>query len=207
MTAQPQSPKKLKTLDDVDEALHELSWIDHQLQKLKASAQQEIDALKLRQADRFICQIDGEMMPMVKRRDAVELLVRAWCDAHLAGHLVDDKKSRDLPHGVVGFRQSPLKVELGDGVTEAAVLDKLDHKTDFRQWAVDLLAKLLGKHVLGIFLAVDFKLSFAKMLSALKERRIDEKALTGLGLVVRPPADQVVIKPATYVVDASAARD
>lgn len=204
MVAQPQAPRKLKSLEDVDQAMHELSWLDHEDERRNAICQQEINALKTKQADRFTVQIEGELMPLAHRRQFVEQQVAKWCDKHLATHLPEDKKSMAIAHGELGYRAQPMKVELGEGVKADDVLDKLDRKTSFKECIMDLLSKAFARHVLGNFIEIKASLSFSKILNAFKENRVQEKMLNSVGLLVTRPEDKLFIKPARYQCDANA---
>lgn len=202
MTApQPKAPSEINTLEDASLALHELSWLEYEHSVRQAKAKKEIDAVVARQADLFAVRIDDELVPIVDRRAAVEEQLSAWCKEHLKENLPEGKKSADLPHGTLGFRQTPLGVELADGVVVDDVLNKLDRKTDFRMMINKILEKLIGKHVLSYFMVIDYKLSFSKILNALKAGAVDQKSLKPLGIVIREPKDVLFIKPATYAAD------
>lgn len=204
MVAQPTAPRKLKSLDDVDQALHELSWLEHEDARRNAICKQELDQVKVKQADRFTVQIDGELMPLAQRRQFLEEQIAAWCDKYLATHLPDGKKSMAIAHGEVGYRAQPLSVGLGEGVTEDSVMDKLDRKTNYKEHILNLFNKIFGRHMLGWFVTIEAKLSKSKIVAAFKEQRVDEKTLSGLGLIVNRPEDKLYIKPARYQVDANA---
>lgn len=196
-----QAPKKLKTLDDVDQALHELSYLEHERQRSEIICQQELDAVKQRQADKFVLQIDSELLPISQRQETVSNLVTEWCDKQLQSHLPEGKKSIDLPHGTLGLRALPLKIECDEGVAPKNVLEKLDKKTNFWQCLTDLLSKMFSRHLLSDFITIEPKLSFTAILKSYKEHRVDAKALNQLGLVVREPVDQLYIKPGRYETD------
>lgn len=204
MVAQPTAPRKLKSLDDVDQALHELSWLEHEDARRNAICKQELDAVKVKQADRFTLQIEGELMPLAQRRQFLEEQIAAWCEKHLATHLPEGKKSMNIAHGELGYRAQPMSVGLAEGVKADDVLDKLDRKTSYKERITDLFNKAFGRFMLGWFVAIKAELSMAKIISAFKEQRVDEKTLNSLGLQVNRPDDKLFIKPARYQVDANA---
>jgi hypothetical protein len=202
--AQVQAPEKIKTIDDVKSAMHELSWLDHERERRDALCQQEIDALRKRQADRYIIEVDGCLMPLTERRALVNEKVEAWAEKDLPALLPEDKKSLELAHGTLGYRQQPLRVTFAEGMDEQKVLDKIDKKTSFREYLVGLFDRLLSKTALSVLITIAPKLSMSSITKAYKESRIDKPTLKQIGLIVIEARDELYIKPARYQDDSLA---
>lgn len=195
------SPSKLKTLEEIDQALYELSWIDHQQRIIDAQNQQEIDALKKSQASRFDLLVEGVPTTLAERRQTVSAAIQVWSGKHLDEHLVEPKRSLDLPHGTVGKRSLPLAIECSEGVKPRDVIDKLDHKTGFRQAITDLAMKVIGRCTLGMFVEFKPQLSMISLRNAYKAKRVTDRALNSLGLQVRKESDEMFHEPARYETD------
>lgn len=196
-----ESASKLKTLADVDEALHELSWLGHQHQATQASIQQELAALKTNRQDRFDIVINGKSITLTERMQQVQSALQTWCDGALDEHLVEPKKSLDMAHGRVGKRTLPLTIECSEGMKPNDVFDKLDRKVGFREKLTEIANKIIGKFTLGMFIEFKPALSMVSLRNAFKADRINAKTLNSYGLSVRKESEQTFFEPAQYETD------
>jgi hypothetical protein len=194
----------IKSIEDADLALAELSWLDNERAKVAAAIKQQVDAIKTASAKKEILIIDNTETTLGDRAKYLHDLLTPWVLKNAKAHVPEKKKSVDLPHGTIGLRQQPLVVAFADGVNEMAVLDAIDAQADgivgtIRAWAIKRLknlASLFVKDVLTIGVIVNLK----GVKDALEDGRITREQVESLGLAIRDPYDDAVIKPAKTVV-------
>lgn len=204
LTPPVQSPAKLKSLFDVDQALHELSWVRHEQRKIDAAIQQEIDKLKGERQSKYQVMINGSESSLAERQSSLQQSLTTWCNHYLDGHLETEPKKRlDLPHGRVGQRTLPLAIECSEGVKPKDVFDKLDRKCGFREKINEIAAKVIGRFTLGMFVEFKPALSMVGLRNAFKAQRVDEKTLNTFGLSVRKESEEIFFDSAEYQTDAN----
>ncbi|MEI8017493.1 MAG: host-nuclease inhibitor Gam family protein [Schlesneria sp.] len=202
----------VKSLDDVDPVLHELSWLHSEQDRLDALAKQKIDSIKKEFQEKAVVTIcdtteGGEdiedTVTFADRIDALEKPLGTWVAKNLRKHLDGKKKSIDFPHGTIGLRQQPLVVEIPEGTSEKVILDTVDNEAEgiigtIRGWAVRRL-KTLACFV-GDVLKIEVKLNLKGIKDALEDKRLTKEQIEALGLTIREASDDAVLKPAKTVV-------
>jgi phage host-nuclease inhibitor protein Gam len=91
------SPKKLESLEDVDDTLREIGLLEREIESLDAEAQKRIGDIKREAAEQ------GE--PHRKRIAELSAKVGAFAEYN-KGELFKDRKSIELSFGVFGFRKT-----------------------------------------------------------------------------------------------------
>ena len=84
---------RLRSADDLDRALAELSWIDAESKRVEAACQKEISAIKARYQEQLVCEIDDESLPLVDRRSTLAEAVEKFAAKKRDALLDDGKKS------------------------------------------------------------------------------------------------------------------
>ena len=201
----------VKSLDDIDPVLHELSWLHSEQDRLDALAKQKIDSIKKEFQEKAVVTIPSEVdggctdqtVTFSDRIEALEKPLGAWVSKNLRKHLDGKKKSIDLPHGTIGLRQQPLVIEIPDGTSEAVILDTIDAEADgiigaIRGWAIKKLKSLAC--LIGDVLKIETKINLKGIKDAFEEKRLTRDQIESLGLTIREASDDAVLKPAKTVV-------
>lgn len=111
----------IQTIDDVDNALHEMSWLTSLQESIEAPAKAKIEALKNDSKAKLKIEIDGQPLTIQQRWEALKNAVLTWCVPHLKQHLANGKKSLKLSHGELKTRKNEAAVKIAEGQTEAEV--------------------------------------------------------------------------------------
>lgn len=91
------SPKKLESLEDVDDTLREIGLLERELEALDSDAQKRIGEIKHEAAEQ------GE--PHRKRIAELSAKIGAFAEYNKAD-LFKDRKSIELPFGIFGYRKA-----------------------------------------------------------------------------------------------------
>ena len=204
---------ELNTLEDVDNALAELSYLQNQGAIVAAETKSAIDKIKTQMADKLNITVEGESHSLTGRIVDLESALETWIESKIKEHLKDDKKSIDLAHGTVGIRQRPLSIELAKGKKAEDVVKALNEVTKGKRAIagfIDMLYANLQKLVKGFgtldnYLTLKVELNVNAIKSALKNKVVNAKQLETIGLIVVEPKDGPVISPAKCVTAADAA--
>ncbi|WP_010586292.1 host-nuclease inhibitor Gam family protein [Schlesneria paludicola] len=200
----------VKSIDDADLALAELSWLQNEQARLDAITKQKIDALKDEYDAKKVVTLyadDPEQTVTVSFADRVATLtgpLTKWVTKHIASHFKGKKKSVDRLHGTLGLRQQPRVVMVGKETSAAKVLDAIDEKTGIVTAANGLLTRKqseLGGQAKD-WISIEVKLDLAAINAAIEEKRIERATVEELGLIIRDAYDDAVIKPAKTIVSA-----
>lgn len=137
---------RLSSLHDVNAALHELRWLGSREKEVAATTQPAIAKLQKEAEDKLKLDIDGEQITVADRAKRLETAIEKWCRVSLNKHLVDDKKSIDLPHGRVGKKNLPDAVGFREGFDDKKVIDAISQKAGL----ITLLEKTLATALNGL---------------------------------------------------------
>ena len=202
----------VKSLDDVDPVLHELSWLYSEQERLDAMAKQKIDSIKKEFQEKAVVTIadtteGGEdiedVVTFADRIEALEKPLGTWVSKNLRKHLTGKKKSIDLPHGTIGLRQQPLVIEIPEGSSETVILDTIDAEAEgiigtIRGWAIKRLKNLAC--LVGDVLKIETKINLKGIKDAFEDKRLTREQIEALGLTIREASDDAVLNPAKTVV-------
>lgn len=194
----------VKSIDDADVALAELSWLENEQSRLDALAKQKIDAIKTEFQAKSTVTIDGQEFTIADRIKQIVGPLGKWVVKSIASHFKGNKKSVDTPHGTLGLRQQPRIVEIGAETSAARVLEAIDFEAgSVTAINANLVRKIptFGGQVKD-WLSIKVSLDLAAINAALEEKRITREMIESLGLVVRDACDLPVIKAAKMVVSA-----
>lgn len=200
----------VKSIDDADSVLAELSWLQNENARFDAIAKQKIDALKDEYDAKKVITLyadDPEQTVVISFADRVAALTEPltkWVTKHIASHFKGKKKSVDRLHGTLGLRQQPRVVVVGKETSAAKVLDAIDEQTGIVTAANGLLNRKqneLGGQAKD-WISIEVKLDLAAINAAIDEKRVERATVEGLGLIIRDAFDDAVIKPAKTVVSA-----
>lgn len=192
---------ELKTIDDVDAALHEMGWCRLLDSQVDAAMKARIEALKTSLEGQRDLQIGEQQTTLSERAVALEAALIKWGGKQLKKHLPPDSKTLKLPHGEMSFKLQPLAVSLGEGVTEKAVVASIDKKTKLLQLAANLLKKIaLGAFHLDQLVRVTPSLDKDGIKTAWAENPKSRGTLKGLGIIVTGGEDAVCVAPSKLTV-------
>lgn len=175
---------RIESLADVDAALAELSW----LKSSETAVNEECESAcrKLREKAQEQLQTIGH----ADRCNALAAEIHRYCEDEKKSILADGgKKSRELTHGTIGWRQTQVKIEpIENPKAVLAIVEK----------AVDLTTKLVGLFgrlkvcgvKLGLFLECKPALSLTRAKAAVKDKQITPANLKKLGLKIVEPVDE-----------------
>jgi phage host-nuclease inhibitor protein Gam len=186
---------RLKSLADVDAALHELGWIRARREVLAAEAEAEIAALKERLAERLACEIEGETVSLAERADQLERALAVWAERQLSRHLPAGRKSLDLAHGRIGITETPPAVGFRRRCDAASVLAAVERKFHLTSLLDRVLAATWGPLTAGDIVRLRTELNKPRIKDAWRGGRERQQALQALGLQVES-SSQYVIEPA-----------
>lgn len=198
----------LKTIDDVDQALHELAWCQHQEAAISAGTKQAIDQLKKDRESLSELKIEAtgetEAEPhkttLGERAAALEEAIKEWAKAHLNEHLAKGSKTLKLPHGEVAYKLQPLAIGYAEGATEKTVVAAIEQKSKLAALALNLLKKTkLGSFVLSQLVRLTPSLDKDGIKAAWDAAPKSRATLKGLGIIVTGGDDQVVVAPTKHV--------
>ena len=193
---------QIKSLEDCDLVLAELSWLRDQGDTLAARLSQKIAALTTETNASAVVEIDGDRVRMADRVEVLELAIEKWLAKNIAGKLPDGAKSIDLPHGRVGLRQTVLSVSVPKSVKDDVILTAIDGL------ALGLVRKLLSfvqrfVKSLGVSLSdlitVKTSVNTSGIKKAISNKHITAETVRGLGLEVVEPFDAVTYSVNKYV--------
>lgn len=191
------SAPTLKTIDDVDAALHELSWLGHATVAVEARLKMELDEAKRR--NEFNVSIDGTPLSPKQRSAELKRAIAAWADEHLRAYLPMGVKTLDLPHGALSLKKQTLSVACREGLEDSDVLKAVEAKVGLVERIVAWLAKVkLGSFLLGQVITLKPQLNKTAIKAAWAANPGGRRTLTALGLEVHGGDDALHIEPSQY---------
>jgi hypothetical protein len=197
---------ELKTIDDVDLALHELSWLDHAEETLAAACKVRLDQVKTDFEKQRAIEIEGKATTIGARRELLEKAVQGWAKKQLPKHLERDSKTLNLPHGTLSLRVQPLAVAFNEGVDEKDVLNTIERKVKLTERIATWLSKVqIGSFWLSQIVTLKPQLNKSAIKSAWASSRVGHRTMQSLGIQVTGGEDELSIKPAAYHVAKPAA--
>ena len=99
----------VKSIEDADLVLAELSWLQNEKDRLDAVTKQKIEALKTEYQQKAVVTVEGERLAIADRAAALMGPLIKWVVKNVASHFKGKKKSIDLAHGTLGLRQQPRR--------------------------------------------------------------------------------------------------
>lgn len=199
-----QSPK-LKSLDDVDAALHELGWLAHQTQVIDGKTQTAVAALQQAAAEKLQVEIDGQAVTFADRSQQLREALERWCEASLAQHLPAGASSLTLAHGTVGLRKLAAAVAFTEGADDKSVLAAVEKRTGLAKLLAGIAETVLGALTLGNVIRLSPAIDKTAVKRAWEASPQRQRTLKSLGLQVETDRQAWVIEPAAVEVAAPAA--
>ncbi len=191
---------KIKTVQDLDAVLAELSVLAHYQNELTSECSREIDKVKAAYQAQLVCSVGRSTVDLATRRKQLVDVAEAWCRKHLGKHLPADQKSLQLSHGVAGFRAQTPKVALAEGVTEKIAIERIEAQTGIVAAVTALLTKVWGLFTVGQVVRLVPELNKVEI-KKLWDGKPDARAtLAELGITVQAGEDLVVLEPTRHSV-------
>lgn len=200
---------EIESLDDVDAALVELAWINARESTLQADCEARVAQIQTDAQDRMYLEVEGHVLSFADRRAHLDQAVRVFCETNKTEILSDSgKKSRDLTHGTIGWRQTQLKIAPAPGTDTKRVLSLIDKAVELTKSIVSLLGRLkLFGLPLGSLIELKPSLSLTKAKDAYKQQKLTAANLKKLGLVAIEPHDEFYLEVAKLAVRTEATGD
>jgi hypothetical protein len=188
---------QIKSLDDADLALAELSWLENQNALLTAKTKQKVDAIKTEIASQAVVEIEGTFVVISDRIEILAQALEKFVSKQIEKHLPDGKRSIDLAHGTLGLRKTPATVVIPEGVKEAVIVEAIDEATfglvgKLRGFLTRLVKQWNGS--LRDLITVKITPNLSSIKTSLAEKRITAAQVESLGLVIVPESDVPVVK-------------
>lgn len=198
---------RLRSADDLDRALAELSWIDAESQRVEAAAQKEIAAVKARYQEQLVVAIDDAERTFAERRAELAEAVEKFAVRKRDALLEAGKKSRVLTHGTIGWRNGAPAVVYRDGESEKTLIERATRGCNLLAKLRELLAKLCPIRRVPADHVFDVKLSLNKtrVKTLHAEGKLSDAQLAELGLAVETPAEQFYLQVNDYPVQRESA--
>lgn len=179
-----------------DSLLKEISDLDALEAKIGAECEAKCNAIRADYNAKLYLQIDGEEVSIADRRSALVSALEAFATANRLALLdTSGKKSVDLNHGTIGWRQQPGRLEPVDGLPNAGnpkILDKI-HEA--------LCATLKGLHMLGLglglasFIKCQISWNRKALLDGLENKQFSKADLKRIGFVAIEGDDKFYASP------------
>lgn len=198
-------PPCVESVEDLELALCEVGWCQAAAAAEDAKLDAELQAARLKSDEARQIRVGRTSTTLVERTLSLNIAIRQFAESNPEAVQADGKKSRKFVHGEVGFRQKRGGIEPAEGESAGSVLDRLDGLSKLLERIADFLATLAlrirGKRrvsaaALGLSLKPSIKLS--RIAESLEQGSLTEKDLDALGLVRRPPRDEVYVTPVEY---------
>lgn len=179
----------VKTLDDVDVALHELAWLNSRKSTVDASAEQRIRLIKDEAEKELV--VEGGVK-FADRQAALTAAIEAYALAHRDQFVSEKSKSRTFMHGIVAFKDRPARVQFNEGEDKKSVLAKL---TDGLAVKIEAWLKRMG---LRPFVKLSIDLDIAAIGRDAKDQKLTAEQLADVGLSYGAGED-VIVDPAEHL--------
>jgi len=196
-------PRKPKIDSDqvLNEALHEIGYMDAYEAEQKAALKLRIDELTAEFQERLTIHAQKEKLPMsiAEYRNSLNEAIEKYCTKNRVKILEDDKKSREFTHGTIGWRDSKAKIDFCEGYSGSKVeklVDKIVTGGVLKR-VRKLLASLFFVGTRPVSLICEPKLSFSKTstLKAYQDGKLKDEHLDAIGVCYVEPGEDFYIKP------------
>lgn len=195
----------LTSTDDVDAALHEMSWITARGESLDNDARVRIEAIKKETDAKHIVEIDGQTITLRDRWNQLFNAVYAWCTPGLKKALPANKKTLALSHGEIKLRQLPAAV----AILEGGNADRIAFDAVTKAGIVSAVDRLMKKTIdvpnadqiqLSQIVSVKFELNKNAIKDLWSKRPETRQVLRDLLISVEDGQEQITISPAQLLV-------
>jgi hypothetical protein len=196
---------KCTSLEDVNNILHELGWLDSLEKSIEAETKTKIDKLKELAKERLAFTITddgGTDVPVNVEQRRADLVkkVTAWADRHLEENLPAGARSITLAQGTIGYRLAPMAVAFNDGCTEKTVIAAVEKKAGLLVLVSATLNTLVSRLPLSslVRLKTELNKDGIKALWANAKKPV-RNALIAFGLKVTGGEDALYLEPTKHV--------
>jgi len=191
---------QITSRQELDDALAELSAIDTRKRKLAAELKKSIEHAKNGCEALQLVKVGRSTVSFSDRSKELQAAVEAYCNAHRDELLEAGKKSLELTHATISWRQLPKSIGFVDGVDEAAVLAKFEQRSLSKIVRACLATIAWISTNLGQFLSVSFSLDKKRILQGVTDGTITDEDLAEAGLVISGGDDKFGLKLSEYSV-------
>lgn len=199
----PAAPQEfvIGSIEELDDALRQMSELDGREKKLKADLDRKVEALKEEFAGRLLVEIDGESVKFADRRSILSDAIERFASGRKAELLPEKAKTRKLNHGEIGWKKArdvvaqlpapaPTKKQPKPVTPYAALCDKL---LKALQKCVEAFPLLKG---LAPYVRVTVAVDEATLITAIRDRKLTDDEVARLGYRFVEGEDEFFFKPA-----------
>ncbi|QDT95539.1 host-nuclease inhibitor Gam family protein [Gimesia aquarii] len=197
----------IESEEDLDKALHELSFLNAYDKSVDARCSEQIESIKRQYERKKVLPCGKTTLQYTKDRySQLSQMVIDYCNNNRSTLISRNSKTRKFPHGSISFKVQPSKVEYRSGLNEEGsmkLLDKLLQSTLIEMimaWlkSICIFGKNKEARLLSEVIELKPRLSVSKIKKAFEEGRLTTDHLKQLGLKYSQGKEQLTIKPAEY---------
>lgn len=186
---------RIKSTDDAELALRELSWCAAVQAAVTEQAQQLIGAIQDAAKHAAVFQSGEESVPIADRRAALEAELLRWADANRITLCPGKKKSVALTHGTIKWRDGKDSVEYAEGWTQKAAIKVVGNESGLLAKIEALVDKL---DWFGVFEA-KLSVNRTNACKARNKQQLSDERLSEVGLEFREGEEYITVEPAEFV--------
>lgn len=194
----------IETIEQLDDALRQLSELDIREKKAKGELERKVDALKEEFASRLVVEIDGAQVKYADRRSMLSDAIERFASGRKAELLPEKSKTRKLNHGEIGWKKARDVVAQLPAPKPTAKQPK--PLAPFAAMCAKLLAALHKcaeafppLKGLTAYVRVTVVVDEATLITAIRDRKVTDDEVKRLGYRFVEGEDEFFFKPAKIV--------
>lgn len=200
-----------ETVEDLERAACELSYLKALEAHVKAECDQAIQAAKDTASKQLVTRVGSGKVPVADRAAALEEAIGDYAEAHKSELLGEgDGKTVSLNHVELAWRYKPESVTHRESswVTVKKIVEALDLLKRFAEWLQQIVIRKATKSAKATtaqdLIKLEAKPDLKAATAAYKEGRLKKTDLRKYGLQVVGGDDVLQIKPRSYDLNAAA---
>ena len=186
------------SLDGVECALREWAWINATETAINARADKRVAAERQAAAEKMQLLIGAEHVPFADRRKALIAAIEEFVTPNREALIEEGKKSRELNHGTIGFRQRKATLAAVEGGEPAGNAKILDGIIRFCLAALEKFTLFSAGCI--HFVTIQCKFDRTAILKAAQAKQVTAAELRRVGFTVRPAEDEFFAEPKALAV-------
>lgn len=188
----------LTSVEDVDKALHEMSWLTLEQRRIEDPSKARIQSEMAATQAKLVVEVAGKPMTIKERWEALSTAILTWAKKGLKPVLPPGKKSLALSHGVIKTRDLAAAVEMLQGAKADVAATAIAKAAGILKGLEPLLDQPLHGVRIGRLISVKVELDKAAIKEAWDEEERPELVafLKSLSISVSAGKTQISIEPA-----------
>lgn len=188
----------LTSVEDVDKALHEMSWLTLEQRRIEDPSKARIQAEMASTQAKLVVEVAGKPMTIKERWEALSTAILSWAKKGLAPVLPPNKKSLALSHGVIKTRDLAAAVEMLQGAKADVAAAAIAKEAGVLKGLEPLLEAKVHGVAVGRLISIKVELDKAAIKAVWDEKEKPELVgfLKSLSISVSAGKTQISIEPA-----------